>query len=70
MSTINFLFVCSARGVGVGSVVNQLKSPQQMLLAVSAVAAAMGRSGAAKAAVEELAQSSLAQKVAPRVFVE
>jgi len=62
----------SARGVGIGSIVNQLKSPQQMLLAVSAVASAMGRhqaSAESTTGLEELSQS-LSEKVSQNVFVQ
>lgn len=59
----------SARGVGIGSVVNQLKSPQQMLMAVSAVASAMGRRASAEASVEDFAQSSLSEKVSQKIFI-
>jgi len=42
--TASMALAAGAKGVGIGSAVNKLKTPQQMLLAVSAIAASMGRS--------------------------
>ena len=71
LSTCYYYYYYSARGVGIGSIVNQLKSPQQMLLAVSAVASAMGRQASAESTtgLEELTQS-LSEKVSQNVFVQ
>jgi thiamine monophosphate synthase len=42
--TAPLAIAAGARGVGIGSMVNKLPSQQQMLMAVSAIAAALGRS--------------------------
>jgi hypothetical protein len=41
--TVPLALAAGAKGVGIGSMINKLKSRQQMLMAVSAIAAAMGR---------------------------
>lgn len=42
--TVPLAIAAGARGVGVGSMVNKLEKPQQMLMAVNAIASSMGRS--------------------------
>ena len=61
--TAPLALAAGARGVGIGSMVNKLPKQQQMLLAVSAVAAAIGRDAAEPAArgvdnVESVAQET------------
>lgn len=41
--TVPLAIASGARGVGIGSMVSQCKSPQQMIMAVTAIAASMGR---------------------------
>lgn len=41
--TVPLALAAGAKGVGIGSMINKLKSRQQMLMAVSAIASAMGR---------------------------
>lgn len=45
---------CGARGVGVGSMVNKLKYPQQMLLAVKSLAQSINRQSSHQAMVEDI----------------
>lgn len=46
--TAPMALAAGARGVGIGSMINKLSSPQQMFLAVQQIAAAMGRDTSAK----------------------
>lgn len=51
--TAPLALAAGASGVGIGSMINKLGSRQQMLLAVTAIALAMGRTGEAAAAATE-----------------
>lgn len=56
--TANLALQMGARGVGVGSMVNKLKSLSQMVLATSAVASSIGRSKSIEAVPAVPAQST------------
>jgi len=61
--TAPLALAAGARGVGIGSMVNKLKHQQQMFLAVSAIASAMGRDSEQQAAdnAEVVVSSKVAQ---------
>ena len=56
--TANLALQMGARGIGVGSMVNKLKSLSQMVLATSAIASSIGRVEAAEGAPAVTAQST------------
>ena len=67
--TCPLALAAGARGVGVGSMVNKLRQPQQMLLAVQAIASSIGRQPEAQATsntkvvVESTANLKVQQKI-------
>lgn len=65
--TVPMALAAGAKGVGIGSMVSSCKSPQQMLMAVTAIASSMGRTPAAPSAASTMDSVTTAINSAKKV---